>query len=103
MAHAIKNAIIMPDVPPAIAPMTTNNAVIPAIKIVVFKYPISILIYREGDKKMTEKKDISRNREMAEKAKKEIKDVEAEKGGRIDGKDPTRYGDWEKGGKCVDF
>jgi hypothetical protein len=52
---------------------------------------------------MTEKKDISRNRETAEKAKKDIKDVEAEKGGRVNGKDPTRYGDWEKGGKCVDF
>jgi hypothetical protein len=24
-------------------------------------------------------------------------------GGRKSGLDPTRYGDWEKGGKCVDF
>jgi len=26
----------------------------------------------------------------------------AESGGR-DGLDPTRYGDWEKNGRCVDF
>lgn len=25
-----------------------------------------------------------------------------EVGGR-DGPDPTRYGDWEKGGRCIDF
>lgn len=24
-------------------------------------------------------------------------------GGRKDGPDPTRYGDWEKNGRCVDF
>jgi len=24
-------------------------------------------------------------------------------GGRKDGTDPTRYGDWEKGGRCIDF
>jgi hypothetical protein len=24
-------------------------------------------------------------------------------GGRRDGTDPTRFGDWEKGGRCVDF
>jgi len=27
---------------------------------------------------------------------------EKEIGGR-DGPDPTRYGDWEKGGRCIDF
>lgn len=26
----------------------------------------------------------------------------AESGGR-DGLDPTRYGDWEKNGRCIDF
>lgn len=26
-----------------------------------------------------------------------------EVGGRKDGLDPTRYGDWEKNGRCVDF
>ena len=24
-------------------------------------------------------------------------------GGRKDGPDPTRYGDWEKNGRCIDF
>lgn len=24
-------------------------------------------------------------------------------GGRADGPDPTRYGDWEKNGRCIDF
>ena len=24
-------------------------------------------------------------------------------GGRADGSDPTRYGDWEKNGRCIDF
>ena len=50
----------------------------------------------------------SRNRETAEKVKAD-KDIAhkniPEKGGRLtsDGQDPTRYGDWEKNGKCVDF
>ncbi|HLR87406.1 MAG TPA: DUF1674 domain-containing protein [Wenzhouxiangella sp.] len=26
-----------------------------------------------------------------------------EYGGRKDGLDPTRYGDWEKDGRCIDF
>jgi hypothetical protein len=24
-------------------------------------------------------------------------------GGRKDGPEPTRYGDWEKNGRCIDF
>jgi hypothetical protein len=24
-------------------------------------------------------------------------------GGRSDGTDPTRFGDWEKNGRCIDF
>jgi hypothetical protein len=27
----------------------------------------------------------------------------AEIGGRKDGTDPTRFGDWEKNGRCIDF
>ncbi len=27
----------------------------------------------------------------------------AEYGGRKKGLDPTRYGDWEKNGRCIDF
>lgn len=26
-----------------------------------------------------------------------------EVGGRVNGLDPTRYGDWEKNGRCIDF
>jgi len=29
--------------------------------------------------------------------------VVPEIGGRKDGTDPTRYGDWEKHGRCIDF
>ena len=29
--------------------------------------------------------------------------AEKEIGGRKDGLDPTRYGDWEKNGRCIDF
>jgi hypothetical protein len=29
--------------------------------------------------------------------------VVPEVGGRKDGTDPTRYGDWEKNGRCIDF
>ncbi|SCA56199.1 hypothetical protein MTBPR1_20047 [Candidatus Terasakiella magnetica] len=36
---------------------------------------------------------------MAEQKEEEDKEV----GGRKDGTDPTRFGDWEKGGRCVDF
>ena len=32
----------------------------------------------------------------------EVTDREKEIGGR-DGPDPTRYGDWEKNGRCIDF
>ena len=33
----------------------------------------------------------------------ESSDVVNEIGGRRDGPDPTRYGDWEKNGRCIDF
>ena len=29
--------------------------------------------------------------------------VVTEIGGRVDGPEPTRYGDWEKNGRCIDF
>ena len=32
----------------------------------------------------------------------DVTDREKEIGGR-DGPDPTRYGDWEKNGRCIDF
>ena len=52
---------------------------------------------------------ISRNRKTAQDAKADAKIQEGKKipeqGGRLtsDGEDPTRFGDWEKNGKCVDF
>jgi hypothetical protein len=41
-----------------------------------------------------DKKSPTNNNDL--KAPKEI-------GGRKDGLDPTRYGDWEKNGRCIDF
>jgi len=35
--------------------------------------------------------------------KKEIKKPKPIESGGPKGLEPTRYGDWEKGGKCVDF
>ena len=32
-----------------------------------------------------------------------VEGVVPEIGGRRDGPDPTRYGDWEKNGRCIDF
>lgn len=57
---------------------------------------------------MTEKQNdqnISRNRKTALDVEKDpkLKDKKPELGGRQDGPDPTRFGDWEKGGKAVDF
>lgn len=34
---------------------------------------------------------------------KKSKNQPKEYGGRKDGLDPTRYGDWEKNGRCIDF
>jgi hypothetical protein len=34
-----------------------------------------------------------------EKAAEKVREI----GGRTDGPDPTRYGDWEKNGRCIDF
>lgn len=31
-----------------------------------------------------------------------VAEIATEIGGR-DGPDPTRYGDWEKNGRCIDF
>lgn len=33
----------------------------------------------------------------------DIKQMPKEIGGRKNGLEPTRYGDWEKGGRCIDF
>lgn len=38
-----------------------------------------------------------------EPAKTQAAGVVPEIGGRKDGLEPTRYGDWEKNGRCIDF
>ncbi len=40
--------------------------------------------------------------ETADKRRKPVRQPPGEKGGR-DGPEPTRYGDWEVGGRCTDF
>ncbi|MBS83013.1 MAG: hypothetical protein CMD65_02630 [Gammaproteobacteria bacterium] len=39
---------------------------------------------------------LKKNKTSRLKSQKEI-------GGRTEGLDPTRYGDWEKNGRCIDF
>jgi hypothetical protein len=36
---------------------------------------------------------------VAPAADKKVREI----GGRKDGPEPTRYGDWEKNGRCIDF
>ena len=49
------------------------------------------------------KKDNDRQDEAKIKSSvKNQKQSSREHGGR-EGPDPTRYGDWEKGGRCIDF
>lgn len=55
---------------------------------------------------MTNKQDTDKTNNKVEKHpanKDELKEVPKEIGGRKDGLDPTRYGDWEKNGRCIDF
>ena len=51
-----------------------------------------------------DKPDKSDAAEPAEKPDpKPAKEIAKEIDGRKDGLDPTRYGDWEKGGRAIDF
>ena len=51
-----------------------------------------------------DKTDKSDAAEPAEKLDpKPAKEIAKEIDGRKDGLDPTRYGDWEKGGRAIDF
>ena len=43
------------------------------------------------------------NEKIPGEATKERREEHREIGGREDGLDPVRYGDWEKGGRCIDF
>jgi hypothetical protein len=40
--------------------------------------------------------------DQSEEQASDVSDRQKEIGGR-DGPDPTRYGDWEKNGRCIDF
>ncbi|RLA27013.1 MAG: DUF1674 domain-containing protein [Gammaproteobacteria bacterium] len=51
--------------------------------------------------KTSDSRAISSDDDSAEEAA-GVTDREKEIGGR-DGPDPTRYGDWEKAGRCIDF
>lgn len=50
-------------------------------------------------------KTTNKNVKAGSNKKKINKPVSSKKeyGGRKDGLDPTRYGDWEKNGRCIDF
>jgi len=50
----------------------------------------------------THKEDEEESQEDEELEPEYINPVTGERGGRK-GHEPTRYGDWEKGGRCVDF
>lgn len=48
---------------------------------------------------MTDKQKESKENKSEEKKENSADEV----GGRKEGLEPTRYGDWEKDGRCVDF
>jgi len=50
------------------------------------------------DKKQTPKNDAPQTGKPTDKG-----DAEPEEIGGRDGPEPTRYGDWEVGGRCTDF
>jgi hypothetical protein len=56
---------------------------------------------------MSEKRREPRSRPAKEdvrgRQKKARKETQAKEIGGRDGPDPTRYGDWEKAGRCIDF
>jgi hypothetical protein len=61
--------------------------------------------FYSGGKIMTEqnKKELNRVKENSESTKnKNPQDATEERGG-VDRLEPTRYGDWEKAGRCIDF
>ena len=51
---------------------------------------------------MPEKENTTQESESCDDKKNELDNVSEEVGGR-DGLEPTRYGDWEKNGRCIDF
>lgn len=53
--------------------------------------------------KPNDKDTVSKTPDGGGHAKKDGKKRPKEIGGRKDGLDPTRYGDWEKNGRAIDF
>lgn len=47
--------------------------------------------------------ETAENRDLAGSAAAVPQESVPEIGGRRDGPEPTRYGDWEKSGRCIDF
>lgn len=43
------------------------------------------------------------NKSQTSKSAKPVNTAKPKESGGPKGPEPTRYGDWEKGGKCVDF
>lgn len=58
----------------------------------------------DDNSESSKKNDTAPAEEVDDNAKAEPKGIKQVKeiGGR-DGPDPTRYGDWEKAGRCIDF
>ena len=56
----------------------------------------------DKDRKNTPKADSPQQESQSESKTREPVDAPKEIGGR-GGLDPTRYGDWEKAGRCIDF
>jgi len=58
----------------------------------------------DDNNKSSENSEADRTDDANDSAEARFEDVKSAKevGGR-DGPDPTRYGDWEKNGRCVDF
>lgn len=55
---------------------------------------------------MTSEKTQDSNKKQAEPTsskQSDNTDLPREIGGRKEGLEPTRYGDWEKNGRCIDF
>jgi len=56
------------------------------------------MIKQAGQKTIVKKKSSQQIKSVSNKVESPVKEY----GGRK-GKDPTRYGDWEKNGRCIDF
>ena len=62
-----------------------------------------VLQHKDNILLMTEKEDTSKEQEKSAEEKHELTDSAPEEIGGREGLEPTRYGDWEKNGRCIDF